>query len=146
MNLDNKVIVRSGYPAIDLLNGGAVGFGTAPTRHALDMSANLSDREVGLRLTGTWRSASTLDAGPDLSGRLRLSAYAIVSARAFADLGQVFPANSLLKGTRVSLNAVNLFNTRQRIVDDSQATPLRYQRGYRDPLGRTLELELRKSF
>jgi hypothetical protein len=46
----------------------------------------------------------------------------------------------------VALNLLNVFNGRQRVLDESGATPLRYQPGYRDPIGRTVEIELRRAF
>jgi len=47
---------------------------------------------------------------------------------------------------RLSLNIVNATNDRQEVRDSTGDTPLRYQAGYRDPLGRTIEIELRKVF
>jgi iron complex outermembrane receptor protein len=41
---------------------------------------------------------------------------------------------------------VNLTNARQRVRDSFGHNPLQYQPDYRDPLGRTIEVELRKVF
>jgi hypothetical protein len=40
----------------------------------------------------------------------------------------------------------NATNERQSVVDSAGITPLPYQSAYRDPLGRTVEIELRKVF
>jgi hypothetical protein len=41
---------------------------------------------------------------------------------------------------------VNLINDRQKVRDSHGVTPLQYQPAYRDPLGRTIEFEIRKVF
>jgi outer membrane receptor protein involved in Fe transport len=51
-----------------------------------------------------------------------------------------------MKGTRITLAVTNLTNIRERVVDRFGFTPLAYQPGYRDPIGRSIELELRKKF
>jgi iron complex outermembrane recepter protein len=70
----------------------------------------------------------------------------LAQVRTFLEPGKAMPARGWLKDTRVSINVTNLFNDRQAITDSSGGTPLRYQRAYRDPLGRTIELQLRKAF
>jgi len=65
--------------------------------------------------------------------------------RVFADLGPLIPAE-WLKNTRLSLSVTNVGNSRQQVIDNAGLTPLRYQPGYLDPLGRTFEIELRKVF
>jgi iron complex outermembrane receptor protein len=47
---------------------------------------------------------------------------------------------------RMSLSVLNATNDRQEVRDSFGGTPLQYQPGYRDPIGRTVELELRKVF
>jgi outer membrane receptor protein involved in Fe transport len=51
-----------------------------------------------------------------------------------------------LRGTRVSIGIDNIFNTRRDVTDATGATPLRYQPGYLDPLGRTISISFRKLF
>jgi iron complex outermembrane recepter protein len=58
----------------------------------------------------------------------------------------VWPEERWLKDTRLSLNLANIFNERQSVMDPAGMVPLRYQPGYLDPLGRTVEIELRKTF
>ena len=57
-----------------------------------------------------------------------------------------FPQSQWAKGLRLSLDVVNATNHRQSVRGSFGDTPLQYQRGYRDPLGRTIEIELRKVF
>jgi iron complex outermembrane receptor protein len=147
VNLKDDVLARAGLPVVDLLDGGAVGFGGGTTRHLIDAGLNLNDREVGVRFNATWRSAALLNAGTAAApGRLRFSPLATFNLRTFAALDQLWPKERWLKGTKLSLNMLNLFNARQDVRDASGAIPLRYQPAYRDPLGRTVEIELRKAF
>jgi outer membrane receptor protein involved in Fe transport len=69
-----------------------------------------------------------------------------VNFMAFVEGTRLFPNVDLLKGTRFTLNAVNLANQRQRVTDSLGDTPLNFQPGYRDPIGRTLEIGFRKAF
>ena len=50
------------------------------------------------------------------------------------------------RGMRISVNLLNAANDRQEVRSSAGKTPLQYQAGYRDPIGRTFELELRKVF
>ena len=58
----------------------------------------------------------------------------------------IWPKSTLLKQTRVSLGVNNLANRRQRVTDAAGMVPLRFQPAYRDSVGRTVEIELRKVF
>ena len=40
----------------------------------------------------------------------------------------------------------NVFDSYQRVRDDSGATPIGFQRGYVDPVGRFFEIDFRKRF
>ena len=70
----------------------------------------------------------------------------LVSLRAFADVDHFLPDEHWARKLRVSLNVLNATNDRQEVRDSADNTPLQYQPGYRDPLGRTVELQLRKVF
>ena len=113
-------------------NGGLfyAGFGT-----------NINARYVGSsRINGSELSNST---------DLFFDDYAIVNLRLFADLNQQFDLIDrvpLLKNTRITLGVNNVFDTRQRITDESGEVPLRYQPFLVDPIGRSFSIELRKLF
>jgi outer membrane receptor protein involved in Fe transport len=64
----------------------------------------------------------------------------------FANLQNRFRGKDWARGTRVSLSVENLFNQRQKVTDDTGATPYAYQRDYLDPMGRTILLSLRRIF
>ena len=145
--LDNDVIIRPALPTVDLLSGGAIGIGGAPSRHQVNVFMTLGTRGIGTVLGGVWRSQSFLEvatgAGTD---RLRFSPLATINLRAFVAGTRLFPGERWLRGSRFSLSVQNLLNDRQEVRDSFGTTPLRYQPGYRDPVGRTVEIEFRKTF
>ena len=106
-----------------------------------------AERGRGIRLTGRHQSESflRLTGGTD-SQVLRFSPLSTLNLRAFTELGRYAPDVEFLKGARLSLSIANIFNRRQKITDEGGTTPLAYQRAYRDPIGRTVELEIRKTF
>lgn len=145
--LQNDIVYRPGLPVVDLLRGGAVGFGVTQPRHFVNGSVALSGPGYGLRLNGAFRSASTLQSGslaaPD---ELRFASLLTANLRTFVELDSIWTSSTLLKQTRVSLVVNNLANRRQRVTDASGIIPLRFQPAYRDAVGRTVEIELRKVF
>jgi hypothetical protein len=70
----------------------------------------------------------------------------ILSLRAFTDVHRFFPDSDWSRSMRLSLNVYNATNDRQEVRDSFGDTPLRYQAAYRDPVGRMIEIELRKVF
>jgi len=145
--LENKTVIRAGLPEIDLLDGGAIGLGGGRPRHSIDFNVALSRGASGIRGSLRQRGVSYLATGafasPDL---LTFSKLTTVDLKAFTDLGELFPQARSLKSTRVTLSVDNLFNDRQRVISTAGTTPQAYQPVYRDPIGRTIQFELRKVF
>jgi hypothetical protein len=143
----NRILIARGLPEIDLLREGASGLGGSRPRHLIDGSIALTDRGTGLRLNGSWRSTSSILAGTAFDPqRIRFGSLAIFDLRAFAETARLFPGRDWAKGGRVTLSVRNLANTRQDVRDSRGNTPLSYQPAYRDAVGRTFEIELRKAF
>jgi iron complex outermembrane receptor protein len=143
--LQNDIVYRPGLPVVDLLRGGAVGFGVTQPRHFVNGSVALSGPGYGLRLNGAFRSASTLQSGSLAAPEeLRFASLLTANLRTFVELDSIWPTSMVLKQTRVSLGIDNLANRRQRVTDASGTVPLRFQPAYRDAVGRTLQIELRK--
>lgn len=136
---------RTGLPTIDLLDGGALGYGGGQPRHRIEFGAGVVHRGVGLQVNGDYASNSRVAAGtlsdPD---ELRFGSRMLVDARLFANLGALMPTRPWAKGARLSLEVANAFDSKQRVRDLSGATPLGYQPYLIDPLGRTISLALRK--
>jgi iron complex outermembrane receptor protein len=143
----DELRIRPDLDTVDLLGGGALGIGGGRVRHQLDGTAALTSGGLGARAGVTWRGASTLDTSINgISDTLRFSPLFLFNLRLFADARRFAPSSSWAKGLRLSVDVVNLTNARQNVRDSMGNTPLQYQPGYRDPLGRTIELEIRKVF
>jgi len=145
IHLTDRATLAAGQAPIDLLNGGTLGSGGQP-RHEVEVQAGYNKGPLGFRATANWQSASEVFGA---SGRpdddLKFGSLTTVNLRVFL---QPTPAmqlkNRWLRGTRVQLMVDNVFNERQRVTDGTGITPLAYQPGYIDPLGRTVRITLRK--
>jgi iron complex outermembrane recepter protein len=147
MVFSDRILIRPGLDSVDLLEGGAIGIASGRVRHQLDGTAALTSGGLGARLGVTWRGPSTLESRiGTITDTLRFSPLFLVNLRAFADMRRLLPHRDWAKGLRLSVEVVNLTNDRQEVRDSAGDTPLRYQPGYRDPLGRTIELAIRKVF
>jgi hypothetical protein len=152
-SIEHNWIIRSvrraqlGLPEVDLLAGGATGYGGGLARHTVRVSANLAGRGVGLQLYGTWRSATLIKAADIPSPNdLFFSAQTNVDMRLFADLGTLARGSPVLKGARLSVAVTNLLDSKQRVRDGNGLTPTRYQPYVLNPLGRVITVGLRKVF
>ncbi|MEO7815419.1 MAG: hypothetical protein ABIR87_08225, partial [Sphingomicrobium sp.] len=138
---------RSGLPTIDLLDGGAIGYGGGVPRHQIQFGGGVVHRGIGLQvdgdITGRSRVASGTIAAPDT---LRFAARALIDARLFVNLGPQLPGKAWAKGARISFGVENMFDSKARVRDGSGTTPIGYQPYLIDPLGRVVTLALRKVF
>lgn len=143
----DEIVIRPGLPPVDLLNGGALGIGGGRQRNQIDGTASLSSGGLGARVGVTWRGDSILVTrligGTDT---LRFDPLLVVNLRLFAEGKRVLPRVKWANGLRLSLDVANLLDQRQRVRDSLGDTPLQYQPAYRDPIGRTVEFEIRAVF
>jgi outer membrane receptor protein involved in Fe transport len=145
--LNNGIVIREGLPIVDLLDGGAIGIAGGQPRHRVDFSLNFSDRGLGARFSGLWRSENTLELRQGGTvGTLRFAPLMTVNFTAFVEGTRVFEDVDFLRGTRFTFSVVNLANQRQQVTDSMGITPLNFQSAYRDPIGRTIEIGFRKAF
>ncbi len=146
--LKRELLIREGTKPIDLLSKNAIGLGGASRpRNQLDFSLGYAELGLGLRFTGQYRSESFLRlVGDGKTNVLRFSPMTTFNLRGWVEPGRFAPDVEWLKGSRLTLSALNLTNKRQRVTDSAGLTPLAYQRAYRDPIGRSIEVELRKAF
>ena len=144
--LSNKRLARIGLPEVDLLSGGVSG-NRAQTRHNVQGRIGLAHNSSGIQVNMNWSGASHLVTGSESSlSNLTFPSFLRVDTSAFASLGDLFPDHPLLNGVRLTLNADNLFDSRQRVRDESGLTPLSYQPYLLDPTGRVVGMSVRKSF
>ena len=149
IELSNEVLLAEGVPRLDLLDGDALADGGV-SRHSLSIASRVYHRGYGLRISSTYQSESTVN-GTGLPGSsdLNFGSLATLNLRFFADLGRrdrLLELSPLFEGTRLSLRVDNVFDERRRVIDGSGDVPLRYQPFLIDPVGRFVELELRKLF
>ncbi len=148
IRLNDEISIASGLPILDRLNGGATSFNGGTPRHVVDLEGGFFHRGMGFRFIGNWRSGTTIDGGttaPDLT----FSELMTINLRFFVNFDQrknLVKSVPFLKGSRIAFRINNLTNAIQNVRDGNGQIPLRYQPGYIDPLGRTLEISFRKLF
>lgn len=148
--LTEQVRVGGVGPVLDLLGGDTVSSGAGVPRHELEAQAGYNNNGLGVRLSANWQSATQVNGSLGGTGQtLNFGSLATVNMRLFADLTQrleLLKKYRWMRGMRVSIAVDNLFNQRQRVTDQTGATPIAYQPGYQDPLGRSVRLSVRKLF
>ncbi len=151
-NLTNRVTVANGGPVLDALNGDLIGSADddGQSRHEFEGQAGYSNNGLGVRLSANYATGTRVNGGTPANPQpLRFDGLATANLRLFADLGQqlaLVKAHPWVRGARVTLSVENIFNSRQQVRDATGVTPITYQPDYRDPLGRTVRLSLRKLF
>ena len=152
-HMTENILIAPGVAPLDLLNGDATGSSGGQPRHEVEARVGYMNNGIGARL-GLDRESGThvngaLTGTSGGSSRLNFGSLATANLRIFANLGQM-PAlvkdHPFLRGTRLSIGIDNIFNQRREVTDATGATPLRYQPGYLDPLGRTVSITFRKLF
>jgi hypothetical protein len=145
--LSSKLDPGKNGALIDLLSRRAIALGGGRPRQQLDGALGISSRGIGARVTGSYRSRSFLELGGEgRSDVLRFGSLTLLNLRAFLNGNRLFGDRPWARSSRISLSLLNLNNRRQRIRDESNETPLAFQPVYRDAIGRSVELEFRRSF
>jgi len=149
VHLKDAILVHDGGPRLDLLNGDAIGAAGGQPRHEIQGQLGLTHNGFGARLNANWQSGTTVTGGSGSTQTLRFSPLTTVDLRVFANLGQQQKLTTkipFLRGSRITLSVVNLFNQRMRVRDADGVTPVSYQPDYLDPLGRSIKISFRKLF
>lgn len=142
----DEILIRDGLPVLDLLEGAAIGSSGGQPRHEIEMQAGYSLSGLGARVNATWKAATDVN-GTLSSGDLHYSDQATVGVKFFADLTarpELISRFFWLRGSRVSLDIDNLFDSRLQVRDSLGNTPVGYQPDYLDPTGRTIKISFRK--
>ena len=150
---EDEVLIREGVPVLDFLGGSALGNRGGRPRHEIELQAGLFRNGLGARLSGNWQSGTFVRGGPTTGGSttsdLFFAPQTTLNLRLFANLGEqraLVRENRWLRGTRVTLAIDNLLGTRPAVRDETGATPLSFQPGFLDPLGRSVRISVRKLF
>jgi outer membrane receptor protein involved in Fe transport len=145
--LESTTVIRQGLETVDLLDGGAIGIGGGRQRHAVDGALGLTDRGSGGRLVVAWRGPSRLRIGSAAApSTLEFGSFTRINLRLFAQLQTLFPSANLAKGVRLDLGIENLTGERQSVRSALGPLSYTFEPRFRDPVGRTISLELRKIF
>lgn len=151
--LSDEIRIAPGLPVLDLLDGSATGASGGTSRNQIEVEGGYFNKGIGFRLNASWQSGSFVQGGPIAGGGtasdLRFSDLTTIGLRAFVNFDQqkkLVEKVPFLKGSRLSFRVSNLLNDIRTVRDGSGVTPLRYQPGYIDPLGRTFEISFRKLF
>ena len=143
--LRNEVLIREGLSRLDLLAGSSAG-GTGEPRHAVTFTTAISGKAWNVSLNGNWRSSTSVGSG---ATELTFSDLATINVEASVEIGEqpgAMDRFGWLRGTSLGIDITNLFNSRQDVRDARGETPLNYQPAYRDPLGQSFQVWLRKAF
>ncbi len=145
IELTSDVLIATGIPRLDLLDGDALS-DSGLSRHRIEFEGGVFHKGLGLRLSGNYLGAARIDDSTDL----RFGDLATFDVRAFIDLErQQWLAGDdpgFLKGMRMAFRVNNVFDAQRRVVDGDGVVPLAFQPGLIDPVGRTVEIEFRKIF
>jgi len=149
IHLRERITLNDAGAVLDLLHGDAIGSNGGQPRDEIEVQAGITKNGFGARLTANWRSATTVNGGVAGASTLHFSDLATANLRLFANLGaqrELVAAHPVLRGMRLTLACTNLFDSHMRVRDGSGATPVKYQADYLDPLGRSIQLSVRKVF
>jgi hypothetical protein len=143
------LVVAPGGPTLDLLNGSPASSAGGQYRNEVEGQVGFTLRNYGARLSADWKSATFVDGQGSATGPLSFSGLTTLNLRLFDNLGQdlmLLKRYPELKGVRISLNITNLLGERITVRDAAGVTPISYQPGYIDPVGRAISLSIRKLF
>lgn len=148
----DEISIQRNLPALDLLDGSAVGGSGGSSRHAVELESGVFKNGLGLRLTGNYISGSTVRGSltpGSTDGDLRFSDLLTLNARFFINFDSrksLIKRVPLLKGARFSLRIDNLTNAIRDVRDTNGMVPFSFLPGFVDPRGRFVEVSLRKIF
>ena len=145
----DRATIAPDVPVFDQLDGDALNVGGVP-RHAVDVEGGVFHKGFGIRMNIDYDGPATVrsSGAPGLSD-LRFASVFRFDARIFINLGRqekLVEDSPALKGMRIALDFDNLFDVRQKVTDEIGLIPLAYQAGYRDPRGRFMGIDIRKTF
>ncbi len=152
---DRVTLTGSESIPLNLLRGDVLFNDRGSSRQELELRLNGARNGYGGRINARWQQGTEVKgnrnpsvAGAPLNETLSFADLTTVDIRLFMDLGlQPFATGrEWLRGMRVALSVDNAFDRKQIVRDGLGSTPANYRPELLDPLGRTLELSVRKLF
>jgi len=144
--LKSELLTRPGIPPIDRVSGD-----TGQSRHQVRVQLTVGRPGFGAVVDGSWQNGFRLR-NPDSSGGasdFQHKAMTTVNLRLFAQPDRLLsssPKPKWLSDLNVAFDIRNLFDTYRRVVLDDGSVPAGYRRYEVDPLGRTVQVTIRKRF
>jgi hypothetical protein len=147
--LRDEVTIRDGMDPLDKLKGASLGQFNASPRHEISLSVNLGVPGYTFGAAGFWRTPTRVDGGAR-GQDLRFSTPPILVLFGSIDLGAnkgLIKDRPWLKGTKLTANLENAFDSYMHVRDSQGRTPEAYQEALvKTAAGRAVRLSLRKQF
>ncbi|WP_294255035.1 hypothetical protein [uncultured Sphingomonas sp.] len=146
--LSESLLLRAGRSPIDLLAAPLSSSGQLPSRHTVQARAGLGSARFTAQFSGNWRqgTSGTLRQGDGETLRLHYSALLTMDGQVTLNIGHRSGQDEESAGLRIKVGVTNLLNARPRVQADGAALPFALHPRNLDPVGRTLQLGLRKRF
>ena len=145
--LQSLLSIDPALPPLDRLGGD----GGQP-RHTVSMQLMAGRRGLGAMLNGQWQNAVRVDNAGISGGQgdLRYSALAQFNLSLFVEPGNLSSrgggAKAWTSNLRVSIDLQNAFDSYQRVTSADGQVAAGYERYALNPLGRTVQVTIRKRF
>lgn len=135
--LESAMLIRAGVPVIDRLGGGG-----GVSRHVVSLQIGAGRRAGGMNLGADWSSRARVSGqGADA---FLITPPVMVNLSAFVAPERLFGAAT--RGLKVSLDVRNVLNGYRRVTLRDGSVPPGFSHDAVDPLGRTLQVAIRKRF
>ncbi len=147
---------RETGPVFDLLDGSALRRQGGEAGHEIQGRFSFKRKNYGGRLsvnheTGSYIDTDSLGASQARGGNINFDPLTTADLRLYYDLGRTpggrpVSQDSWKSGLRISFDANNITDDKQRIRNDAGIVPFGYEPDTLDPEGRSVMLSLRKIF
>lgn len=144
--LRSELVTRPGLPPLDRIDGDV-----AQSRHTLGFQFVASKPGLGITLDGSWQSPFRLrnPALPGGRGDYHYRGVLTANLRLHAEPDKLLPKGNSpawLSNLQISFDIRNLLGTYRKVALADGTVPAGYRRYDVDPLGRSVQLSLRKRF
>lgn len=143
INFEDRLQLRPGTPALDLLSGDSIG--TFKPRAVGYAYAGINYRGFGATFNAWYGGPRRVRGAVPAADLHFLPLFKLVIG-AYLPVQALLPHERWTRKLQLRLDVDNVTNGRQQVRDGFGATPYRYQAAYQDPLGRTVTITLRKLF
>lgn len=147
-HLQDDVVLRTGQPRLDLLDGGIISDGGGTPAHQIELQTTVATDAWSIDLNAAWQSPTMATAGALSQDQLIFSQGITLNMRLrinLADQPWLTRRIPWLRGN-LNLSADNLLGAHTKVHDAGGIVPAAYSETYVNPTGRTFRITLRKHF